>query len=173
MEIEVVGLPAPQGSKTGFYNPTINRVQMTDGPKNSPGRVALDSWREAVGEAARRRLEELGVPPMTGPMAITIAFRFPPTKSDPYRFWHATKPDLDKLARSTFDALKYGGAIADDSMICKLTTLKRYINGTETAGCSITLESLAGEEFEIRQSRKERAAAARRAPSRQSAALPL
>lgn len=163
MELEITGLPAPQGSKTAYLNKATGRPVIVEG--KGPGRLAVAAWREAVGETCRAYLEQHRVPPLVGPLAITIRFRFPPTKSDPYRFWHSTKPDLDKLVRSTFDALKLGGVIADDSMICKLTTLKRYINGSETAGASITIESLATEESQHRERRKERAAAARRTPA--------
>lgn len=163
MDLEVTGLPAPQGSKSAYVNKATGRAVVVDG--KGPGRLALQAWRTAVAETCRAELERLPASPMTGPLAVTIRFRFPPTKSDPYRFWHSTKPDLDKLVRSTFDALKLGGVIADDSMICKLTTLKRYINDSETSGCSISIESLANEESEIRESRKQRAAMERRRPS--------
>lgn len=163
MELEITGLPAPQGNKTAYLNKATGRPVIVEG--KGPGRLAVQAWREAVGETCRAELERHPQSPLTGPLAITIRFRFPPTKSDPYRFWHSTKPDLDKLVRSTFDALKLGGVIADDSMICKLTALKRYINGSETAGASIEIESLATEESSHRERRKERAAAARRAPA--------
>jgi Holliday junction resolvase RusA-like endonuclease len=172
MNIDIVGLPAPQGSKSGYYNKTTGRVVMVEG-KSKTGRAAVASWRDAVTDACRRQLEQFPASPMTGPLAVTMLFRFPPTKTDPYRFWHAVKPDLDKLVRSTFDALKLGGAIADDSMISKLTTVKRFINGREAAGCSINIESLAGQEAEIRESRKQRAAMARRSAAPQMEALPL
>lgn len=171
MNLEIVGVPAPQGSKSGIYNRKLGRVVMVEG-KSAAGRTAVAAWRDAVIAASRDYLGRLPAAPMTGPLAVEIRFRFPPTKTDPYRHWHAVKPDLDKLARSTFDALKLGGAIADDSMICKLTTSKRFINGSETSGCSIRIESLASEESEVRESRKQRAAIARRTVA-QAEALPL
>lgn len=161
-ELEVVGLPAPKGSKTGFYNQTLKRVVIVEG-KSGPGRKAVAAWQDAVCEQARLFIEAHPQPPLTGPLAVDLKFRFPPTKSDPYRFWHATKPDLDKLVRATFDAMKLGGLIADDASICKLVTLKRYLNASETAGCSIRVDSLASEEAEVRESRKQRAANARKA----------
>ena len=127
-----------------------------------PGRLAVQAWRTAVAETCRAHLEDHPGPPMIGPIAMTIRFRFPPVASDKYRFWHTTKPDLDKLVRSTFDALKLGAVIGDDSSICKLTTVKRYVNDSETAGASISIESLAAEESEVRETRKQRAAMARR-----------
>lgn len=170
-ELEVVGLPAPKGSKTGFYNKALGRVVIVEG-KSGPGRKAVAAWQDAVCDRARSFIEAHPQPPLTGPLAVTLMFRFPPVKSDPYRFFHSTKPDLDKLVRATFDAMKLGGLIADDASICKLTTSKRYINGAETAGCSLSVDALEHEEQQVRENRKQRAAMARRTV-RQAEALPL
>lgn len=152
MQLDVIGLPAPKGSKKAFLHKTTGRPVVVE----SAGR-ALRSWEEAIAQAARDHLARQPAPPMTGPLAMTIGFRFPTVKSDPYRYWHATKPDIDKLERAVCDALKVGGLISDDCVISKLSGAKRYIIGDENTGCTIDIENLAGEEAEIREGLKERA----------------
>ncbi len=125
---DVVGLPAPQGSKTRMPNGAL----LEGGSKT--GRENHRSWRQAVTWAARR--VALG-PPLNGPVAVAIRFRFPLPQSRPAAVrragigWHRVKPDKDKLARSVFDGLKDGGLIADDARICWFT-----VEAVEVAGWS-------------------------------------
>lgn len=171
MKLEVVGEPQPQGNKTAFNHPHTGRAILVEGKGKAA--VAVKNWREAVANAARDELARVPRPPMDGPIELKVYFRFAPTSSDPYRHHHSVKPDLDKLARAVFDALKMGGAVADDSRICALTTRKRFAFGDEAIGCTIELYSLASEEAEKRETRKQRAALDRRPAPRQAEALPL
>lgn len=153
MQLEVVGLPAPQGSKRVFINKATGRPVMKESSDKK-----VDAWREAIAHTVRDYLERLPAPPMTGPLSVRLSFRFPAVASDPHRYWHAVRPDIDKITRSTLDGLTYSGLIADDSVISKLAILKRYVVADETVGCTIEIENLAGEEAEIRETRKQRAA---------------
>lgn len=167
LQFDVIGLPAPKGSFVRMPNgATVMGTSKT-------GRAKLVEWERAVSDAARAYLIEHPQPPIVGPFAISISFRFPVTKSNPHRYWHQVKPDVDKCARLTLDSLKLGGLIGDDCQACKLTATKRYATGTESPGCTIELEPLAGDEEQIQQGRRERARAARRAPDPQMEALPL
>jgi Holliday junction resolvase RusA-like endonuclease len=116
-EFEVLGVPAPQGSKTRMPNGA-----MLDG-KSPAARAKHRAWRSAVAEVAR---DLAGETPHDGPLQLQVTFRLPMPQSRPARarragLWpHATKPDLDKLLRSTLDGLEDGGLIRDDSRICAM-----------------------------------------------------
>lgn len=170
--LTVIGIPASQGSKNAYVNKHTGRAVIVDGTSKT-ARTKLAEWRRAVADAAREWLTANPQQPLAEPLHVTISFRFPATASDPYRYWHCVTPDASKVLRSTEDALVDGGLLQDDRWICKLVVTKRFVWADESPGCTIEVVSLAGEEFELRQSRKERAAAARRAPSLQTEALPL
>lgn len=159
MRLEIIGLPAPKGSFVRMPNgATVMGTSKT-------GRQKMAAWGKAVEDACRLHLTLQPAAPIVGPIHVTIAFRFPPTKSDPYRFWHTSKPDADKCARLVLDSLKLGALIADDALVCKLTVSKRYVNPDENSGASVDIELLASEEAELRERRKQRAQLARRKPS--------
>lgn len=155
MILHVVGQPVPQGSKKAFVK--NGHAVIVD--QNSR---ALNTWREAIGQAARDELAKVPRPPMNGPVEVKIFFRFAPSKSDPYRFHHAVKPDLDKLVRAVFDALTESGVIGDDARISALAAKKRFANENETVGCDIEIYSLQSQEDELREARKETAHLRRR-----------
>lgn len=75
----------------------------------------------------------------TGPIKVTICFRLlrPNTVT---RKYPSVKPDLDKLQRSTFDALTDSGIIEDDSLIVEVHATERYDNNE---GATITIEEQA------------------------------
>lgn len=157
MKLDVIGIPAPQGSKTRMPNGA-----MLDGTSTT-GRAKLVEWRRAVADAGRAELAANPRPPFAGPTAITISFRFPKVKSDPHRFWHATMPDCSKILRATEDALVSAGVLSDDRILCRITVTKRYVNDSELPGCTVELESLEADEEQIRELRKQRAREARAA----------
>jgi Holliday junction resolvase RusA-like endonuclease len=120
VEILVLGLPAPQGSKTPRTTPT-GKTYVREGSSAS-GRVKHKAWRAAVRDEAATLTAAVGM--IRGPVKVTVEFRFPMPPSRPAALraagvcWHAVKPDKDKLLRSTFDALVDGGLIEDDGRIC-------------------------------------------------------
>jgi Holliday junction resolvase RusA-like endonuclease len=128
IEFEVLGVPAPQGSKTRMPNGA-----MIEG-SSTTGRAKHKSWRAAVSAAARDIAADLPGP-LDGALVLEVEFRMPMPASRPKRLkvarigWHTTKPDLSKILRSTEDALTDAGLIRDDARICTATLSKVEVIG--------------------------------------------
>lgn len=92
-------------------------------------------WREAVKfavlEANKARLK------FHAPVRVEIEFYFARPKSRKKDVYHCTAPDLDKLCRSTLDALTDSGIIVDDSLVADLRASKFYVVGDKAPGASI------------------------------------
>lgn len=130
LAITVIGTPAPQGSKKHVGN----------GVMIESNQRQLQTWREDVKLAALRALETTPGWERTYP-AVTahITFTLPRPKAH-YRTGletshllrdgapqlHGVRPDLDKLLRSTGDALTTAGVYADDARIAQLFAVKTY-----------------------------------------------
>lgn len=128
LHITVYGLPAPQGSKRH-----VGRGIMVESSKH------LAPWREDVKQAALRALEEhpeweRDYPYVTARMVFTLprprvhyrTGKFAHLLRDGAPRLHAVKPDLDKLVRSTGDALTTAGVYADDCRLAAVYALKTY-----------------------------------------------
>lgn len=122
--LDVIGNPAPQGSKRAFVNKRTGRPIIVESSKH------VATWREDVRVAAREKFDT----PLTGPISVSIVFSFArptsqndkygqPRKSAPLR--KITRPDLDKLIRSTFDALT-GIAWLDDAQVWSMSAAKLF-----------------------------------------------
>lgn len=134
--VRVYGTPAPQGSKKGFYNPHIGRVQLVDDNKKR-----LKPWRDAVRSDSA---DAMTLPkPIDQGVAVDMVFSFTRPQSH-YRTGRnahllrdgapvqpAGKPDLDKLARAAGDALKDAGVLRDDSRICEYRRLAKVWVGED------------------------------------------
>lgn len=123
--IVVFGQPAPQGSKRAFRNPHTGRIQQVESSK------AVAPWRTDVRDATQRALLDSrgdDTPPLDGPLGARIVFTLAKPASAPRRrrTYPDRRPDLDKLLRSTLDALQTAGAIADDARIVEATLAKCY-----------------------------------------------
>jgi Holliday junction resolvase RusA-like endonuclease len=151
IELEVIGLPAPQGSATAML--IGNRAVLVPGTSKE-GRKATKVWRKAVTAAAMDHLAVYPVAPLDEPIAVWITFRFPPVPSEPFRTRMTTTPDIDKLLRSTFDALTDSGLIVNDSRIWRVSATKLYVKGNQRPGATISLEVSGEEEKELSQIRK-------------------
>ncbi len=143
LTINVVGTPAPQGSKKGFYNQGLGRVQMVESSKK------VKPWRQDVKSA----VEDLGVDaPLAGPLEVSIEFYL---VRPGYHFgtgrnagvlkagapaYVDKKPDVDKLLRSTLDGLKEAGVYRDDAQVAIATGVKRYADAA--TGARITVRPL-------------------------------
>lgn len=120
----VPGIPAPGGSKKGFYNPKTRRVVIVDDAKRNK------DWRASVAMAASRAFDR----PETCALAVRVSFQMPRPKGH-FRAdgsvkpkaprYPTTRPDATKLWRSTEDALK-GIAWLDDSQVVKQYVEKVY-----------------------------------------------
>lgn len=146
IDITIVGIPAPQGSKTRMPNGA-----MVEGSSKT-GRQKLVDWRARVRDEAAKIAGVRGT--VDDPVALTIEFRFPPTKSDPHRVLHQTKPDLSKILRATEDALVAGGLLRDDALVQHVTMAKFYAGPGQAPGCDVSIELLGTVAAVARQQRK-------------------
>ena len=114
MTFRVFGIPAPQGSKRH-----VGRGIMIESSSK------VKPWRESVKGAA---IEDGQMFERDQALAISIDFIFkrPPSVSQKKRPNHIVTPDLDKLVRSTMDALTQAGTWADDSQVVWLQASKQY-----------------------------------------------
>ena len=75
-------------------------------------------WREAVLWAVLNLIR--------GPVTVDITFSLVRPKSAKKGARSDKKPDIDKLLRSTFDALSSAGVFEDDARIVRVLAVKRY-----------------------------------------------
>lgn len=144
MIIRAYGEPAPQGSKRAVNRGNANRaVTMVDSsPKLAP-------WRSDVITAAREVLTRQMLACLDGPIIARMVFSIRRPKSVKFskRPFPSVYPDLSKLCRSTEDALKAAGVIADDALIVEYTRLAKVYCGEdpdslETPGVYIIIVQL-------------------------------
>ena len=152
LSITVHDLPAPQGSKKH-----VGGGRMIESSKY------VKPWREAVKHAALAAISAIAPavdgPFVTidGPVELDIVFTLPRPRShyrtgrnahllrDGAPAWPHHKPDVDKLARSTFDALGAAGVFSDDARVVLLHASKVYPGGygaLEHAGALIEVHAL-------------------------------
>lgn len=134
LSIQVNGIPAPQGSKRH-----VGRGILIESSKK------VKPWREDVRAAAIDAAGD-GWEPLEGAVEVWVTFYLPQPKTLPKRVYFPIKrPDLDKLARSTMDALTSAGIYIDDSRVTDLHILKRYAGrselGMKVPGAAITVET--------------------------------
>jgi Holliday junction resolvase RusA-like endonuclease len=138
IEIRVIGTPGPQGSKSFKGLSKSGHAILTESS------AKVKPWREAVIWAAR----EVGQR-RTGPVAVQMFFTLAKPKSAPRSrvTYPATRPDIDKLCRSTFDALTQAGTIEDDARIVSLLAQKcfpgEHADALDVPGVVIRIEAMA------------------------------
>lgn len=142
ISITVHGIPAPQGSKRAFVSGGRARVI-----ESSHARVK--SWRQAVIDQVLAEDR----PQLAGPVEVGVTFRLKRPKGhyrtgknahllrDTAPSYPYGMPDLDKLLRSTLDALTAAGVWADDAQVAKVTAAKVY----GQPGADITVRALDSE----------------------------
>lgn len=120
IQFTVLGKAAPQGSLKAFV--IAGRARLTsDNKKTMP-------YRQQVGWAALGALEGREQPFAAKHIPVRLALRFYFRKPDSVskkRFGCVVKPDLDKLIRSTCDAMT-GIIWHDDAQITCVTADKAY-----------------------------------------------
>lgn len=132
LSVTVSGLPAPQGSKRHVGNGVMKESS-----------AAVKPWRtavvRAVKQAVARRRGQGPWAPLSGPLEAVMVFSLDRPKghfgtgrnagvvkaSAPLR--PEVYPDLDKLVRSTGDAIKTGGGYVDDSLVVTCRASKHYV----------------------------------------------
>jgi Holliday junction resolvase RusA-like endonuclease len=140
----VHGTPAPQGSKrhvgNGIMVESSNRVK---------------PWRQDVKHAAlgKRRVghRQDSTPTMAGPVLLNVVFYMKRPRAhyrtgklshllrDDAPTMHSSRPDVDKLLRSTMDALGEAGVWRDDSQVANVSATKVY---DDHPGAFITVEDV-------------------------------
>lgn len=149
IRFDVLGTPAPKGSARAFINKNTGRAFVAPGGARST-EVKIKAWSTAVREAAADIAGPRDAPIYVGtPLEVAIVFRI----ARPASHWGTgknagrisprapaapmTKPDIDKLARTTLDALT-GVVFDDDSRIASLACVKQWAApGTEGAGICV------------------------------------
>jgi crossover junction endodeoxyribonuclease RusA len=86
---------------------------------------------------------------LEGPVTVDVSFYFPRPKGhhradgslkNAAPFVHCTKPDIDKVLRSTLDALVQAAVIADDSHVQTVQARKLYATSDRAPGALIFVE---------------------------------
>jgi Holliday junction resolvase RusA-like endonuclease len=120
MEVDVTGIPVPQGSKRVFNGRLVD-----------VNHSKLRDWRALVATSMPSQT------PITGPVYVRLDFYMPRPKGHYGTGRNAsalrpsapsvpnTKPDIDKLVRACLDALT-GMAFRDDSQVAALSARKFY-----------------------------------------------
>lgn len=135
--LDVLGTPAPKGSSRAIL---INGRAVNVPGGSNKNRTAMKGWDANVRERAVQAIGSRTEPWFTHtPLSVFITFRL----TRPSGHWAkkgglkpsapiapATKPDADKLARATLDALT-GLVFDDDSRIVQLLVVKEYASPGE------------------------------------------
>ncbi len=132
------GIPAPKGSARAVMSHGKPRLLASGSTAN---KHALKSWAASVGWTARAAM----VRPLDGPVRVLCEFVFARpashTRAERAVTSKTTKPDGDKLIRSTLDALS-GLAYVDDAQVSDGRWVKRYAAPGEACGAWITVEAI-------------------------------
>lgn len=143
--IRVIGEPAPKGSGRAMVRGG-RPVFVASG--SNVNRIKLHQWSSAVARACiAAKVTKIADRPVD--IEATFYVRRPLThytkrgtlKANAPRYCR-TKPDADKLLRSTFDALTDIGAWTDDSQVAHLKASKLYTPEGEEPGALITIAPL-------------------------------
>lgn len=113
----VYGVARPKGSTRAFMRPGMKFPIVTSDNKSVKG------WEQSVRAAIQQHAPGVF---FHGPVTVRITFELPRPKSMPKRVeHHVKKPDIDKLARGSLDAMK-GVLWNDDSQVVELVARKVY-----------------------------------------------
>lgn len=124
----VYGIARPKGSTRAFMRPGMKFPIVTTDNKSVKG------WEESVRAAIQQHAAGVF---FSGAVAVQITFDLPRPKTLPRKVQHhVKKPDIDKLARGSLDAMK-GTLWADDSQVTHLSVVKRYAEGQPKALISV------------------------------------
>lgn len=115
----VVGEPAPQGSKRH-----VGKGIMIESSKK------VAQWRKVVTAAAVAQKKKDLLLTLRGPVVVNLDFYLRKPKKPKFALAPATYPDLDKLVRSTLDAIVEAGVIEDDCRVIRIATSKAWTKKT-------------------------------------------
>lgn len=139
-DVTVFGEPAPQGSKA-FKGMRGGKAILIEQVKR------VKPWRIGVEWACAEAIGDRQTPLFDCPVEAWIYFYFyKPKSSSVRRLYPNTRPDIDKLLRSTFDALANAGVLREDSRVVKVHASKLFCGCDDSAmsvpGARIRLEAL-------------------------------
>lgn len=141
VSFRVHGTPKPQGSKRHVGN----------GVMIESAGEALRSWREDVKQAALRERAALDSS-LDGPLVMSVFFRLARPSShyrtgrnahmlrDASPSYPHRRPDLDKLLRSTLDAISSAALWHDDCCVVCVVSWKTYADDDNPPGADIVLD---------------------------------
>ena len=156
----VHGVPAPKGSAIAIQGKRLGPpcakcgVTKRGRPIVIPASGKTKPWEKVIRGACLAALERQEK--ICGPVKVTLVFYMPRPKKhylkhglrDNAPHWHESRADIDKLCRSTNDALT-DLVFEDDCKIVRLISEKVYANGgtqhspAGRCGVQITVESAA------------------------------
>ncbi|MGW5989500.1 RusA family crossover junction endodeoxyribonuclease [Streptomyces anulatus] len=125
--VAVYGLAGPQGSKSpvgwGKSRKTGRAI-----PLMRESSLKVKPWRENVQAAIRAALLTGEAQHLAGPVRADVTFTMPKPARAPKqrRTYPAVSPDIDKLERSTYDAITQAQAWEDDGRVIESHTRKVY-----------------------------------------------
>lgn len=102
-------------------------------------------WRQDVKYAALEAIKGVEGLPHDGPIRVQVTFTLAKPKSAKKGASACKKPDIDKLIRSTFDAIGEAGVWTDDSRVIGLRCFKCYVGdlySLPTPGATIQIDPL-------------------------------
>lgn len=130
LTVTVLGVPIAQGSMKSLGP---RRMVHSNADKLRP-------WRDSVAWQVREAMNDLGLEPFEGPVAVAVTFVLPRPKSAAKSRWAPDrKPDGDKLERALFDALTTGGAWIDDAQVVTCKWSKAYPSAGVLPGVTFTV----------------------------------
>jgi Holliday junction resolvase RusA-like endonuclease len=127
LEVTVYGLAGPQGSKTpvgwGRSRKTGKAI-----PLMRESSKKVKPWREKVADAITIAILRGDAQRLAGPVRADITFTIPKPVNAPNRrrTYPAVSPDIDKLERSTYDAISTAKAWEDDGRVIESHSRKVY-----------------------------------------------
>lgn len=125
--VAIHGLPGPQGSKTSVgYGRSRKTGRAIPLMRESSAKVK--PWREKVQAAIEAALRTGEAQYLAGPVYAHITFTMPKPVRAPKgrRTYPAVTPDIDKLERSTYDAITKANAWKDDGSVIENHNRKVY-----------------------------------------------
>lgn len=142
IRIQVLGIPAPQGSKT------IRGRNLVESS------AALPAWRDSVTFYARQAAKPLPdwAGPSQRPLKVVVIFRLKRPKSHLRPSGEiktgapefvGVRPDLDKYVRATLDGLETAGVFTD-GQVAHLLAVKKYANAGQPVGADILVDAIKG-----------------------------
>jgi Holliday junction resolvase RusA-like endonuclease len=147
LTFDVRAIPSPQGSKS-YKGHRGGKPILVESAGQS-----LKDWRTAVRVDCVAAMKDTRITGWGGPIHVLIAFHMPRPRSHYRTGKHAhelrpnaptysdKRPDIDKLIRSTLDALTAAGIYMDDGQVARLEVDQLYAD-PQPVGAVVTVGPL-------------------------------